>query len=123
MKIKKRVVGRVVSLLLIPMLFLSVGSCGKEKCGCEGEEKFRLEDQAGTLYYQDTKYSYFISDGLYSYFTICDPDVVWDLITKFNNGDKVWITGSVSDDCMKQISGYYYANYVIRVEDIREPEF
>ena len=57
MKIKKRVFVRLVSLLLISMLFLSVGSCKKEKCGCEGEERFRLEDQAGTLYYQDTAIS------------------------------------------------------------------
>ncbi|NOY37871.1 MAG: hypothetical protein GXO83_09895 [Chlorobi bacterium] len=120
---RRAVMSKMISLLVISVLFLYTGGCKKQKCGCDGEELFTLNDQAGILYYSDTKYSYFISDGVYSYFTICNPDGVWDMIKKFKNGDKVWITGSVSDDCMKKVSGWYYSNYVIRVENIREPEF
>ncbi len=104
-------------------LMFSSGSCKKQTCGCDGEVKFELNQVPGTINYEDTKFSYFISDGIYSYFTICDPEKVWDQISKFKNGEHVIVTGKAMDDCMKQMSYYYSSNYVLQLEEIKRPEF
>ncbi len=107
---------------LIGLMFTS-GSCKKQKCGCDGEVVFNLTDVPGKIYYENTKYTYFIPEGVYSYFTVCDPETVWDKVSKFQSGERVIVSGKAMDDCMKQMSYSYNANYVLRLEDIKRPEF
>ncbi len=111
-------------LLVMLLLLVTAGSCSKEKkCGCDGEIKFELNEVPGTIYYEDTKFTYFISDGIYSYFTLCEPDSAWEMVKKFKSGEHVLVSGEVADDCMKQISAYAYANYVLHLKEIKLPPF
>jgi len=116
---------KTYSIFLIVMigLMFSSSSCKKKTCGCDGEVVFNLTDVPGKIYYEDTKFTYFISDGVYSYFTVCDPEKVWDEVSKYQSGERVIVTGKAMDDCMKQMSYYYSANYVLQLEDIKRPEF
>ena len=111
-------------MVVVVALAITSGACNKQKkCGCDGEILFDLNEVKGNIFYEDTKFSYFISKGVYSYFTICDPESVWDKVKKFKSGDEVVVTGEASDDCMKQISAYAYANYVLHLKEIKLPPF
>ena len=113
----------VVMVTVLALAFTS-GACNKEKkCGCDGEIKFDLTEVPGTIYYQDTKFTYFISDGIYSYFTLCNAEEMWDKIKKFKTGEHVLVSGGVGDDCMKQVSAYAYNNYVLHLTEIKLPPF
>ncbi|MCD6200810.1 MAG: hypothetical protein J7K46_03280 [Bacteroidales bacterium] len=116
---------KVETILLIATIALmfSSGSCKKQTCGCEGKVSFELNQVPGTIYYEDTKFTYFISDGIYSYFTVCDPEKTWDEVSKFKSGEHVIVSGKAMDDCMKQMSYYYSSNYVLHLEEIKRPEF
>lgn len=109
------------------VLFFLVGSisCKKEKCGCEGEEKFSLTEEVGFISYnEETKYATWIPKYTYGNFTICDPADSWDLITSFDSGEEVLVWGTVKDDCMAQMNPQYYSGYyVLQIEKMELNEF
>ena len=112
-------------MVLAMVLTFSSISCDKQpKCGCDGDVRFELTEQPVRVYYEEeTKYTYFISDYPYSYFTLCNVDEMWDEIKKFKSESTVLISGKAYDDCMKQISMYAYSNYDLRLEEIKLPPF
>ncbi|HHJ11460.1 MAG TPA: hypothetical protein ENK25_11315 [Bacteroidetes bacterium] len=117
---------KIQAILLITMvaLMFTSGSCKKKTCGCDSDVFFDLTEVPGTIYYEDTKFTYFIADDLYgSYFTVCDPEKAWDRVSEFKSGQYVVVSGKAADDCMKQMSYYYSNQYVLHLEDIKRPEF
>ncbi len=119
---KKKI--RAFLVIAVIALLFSSGACNKEKkCGCDGEIKFDLTEVPGTIFYEDTKFTYFISDGIYSYFTLCNAEEMWDKIKKFKSGEHVLVSGAAGDDCMKQVSAYAYNNYVLHLTEIKLPPF
>jgi len=121
--LKKKIPAFFIITALV--LVLSSVSCDKQpKCGCDGDVRFELTEQPVRLYYDtETKYTYFISDYPYSYFTLCNVDEMWDEITKFKTETSVLISGKAYDDCMKQVSAYAYSNYDFTLEKIKLPPF
>ncbi len=111
-------------MVTVMVLVFSSISCDKQpKCGCDGDVRFELTKQLVRLYYdKETKYTYFISDYPYSYFTLCNVGEMWDKIIKFKSESSVYVWGKAYDDCMKQVSRYAYANYDFTLEKIeRDP--
>lgn len=115
-------IGMVVTLFVSLSL---AGSCKKDKCGCDGAEKYKLTEEPGYLYYdKDTKMVNWSPKYSYGRFTICDPEAVWDQITQFDSGEDVLMWGSVRDDCMAQMNPQYYSgSYVLVIEKIKLNEF
>ena len=98
--------------------------CKKEKCGCDGEILFEVYDVPGRIYYdKETKYTWFITTEINSYFTFCNPEEIWDDILKYDHGEEVLLSGKVSDDCEKQVNYYASNKYVIHVTEIKLDEF
>ena len=98
--------------------------CKKEKCGCDGEILFEVYDVPGRIYYdKETKYTWFESTEVYSFFTFCNPEEIWDDILKYDHGEEVLLSGKVSDDCEKQVNYYASNKYVIHVTEIKLDEF
>ncbi len=124
MKTLKKKIPAFFIITALVLVFSSV-SCDKQpKCGCDGDVRFELTEQPVRLYYDtETKYTYFISDYPYSYFTLCNVDEMWDEITKFKTETSVLISGKAYDDCMKQVSAYAYSNYDFTLEEIKLPPF
>jgi len=103
---------------------LAIQGCKKEKCGCDGEILFEVDDVPGRLYYdKETKYTWFESTSVYSFFTFCYPEKIWDDILEFEHGEEVLLSGEVSDDCEKLVSYYASNKYVIHVTEIKLDEF
>ncbi len=122
---------KLVRLGLVVVLVLSASlnnSCEKDKCGCDGAEKFKLTEEPGIIYYDEaTKQVLWTSKYVNANFTICDPVSIWDQVVEFDSADEVLIWGSVKDDCMSQMnqgSSYYYVpSYVLIIERIELNEF
>ena len=115
-----------LGLVVVVLFSLSLNSaCKKDKCGCDGEEKFKLTEEPGFIYYdKDTKQISWSPKYTYGNFTICDPASIWDEVIKFDSGDDVLIWGSVKDDCMAQMNPRYYSgSYVLIIEKIELNEF
>jgi len=103
----------------ILFVFLSAGliviGCKKDQCGCEkGQIVFDLYQFEGNIYYQEEGYTaYFVPKNIYGNFTICDPADHWDIITQFDSGEDVLITGDAADDCMQRANPTYYSGYYV----------
>lgn len=111
---KQRLMQGIALFVVLGSFILNPG-CKEDLCGCEkGETVFDLTKMAGTIYYiPETKYAYFIPRDLYGNFTLCDPQIQWDLITSFASGDDVLITGAAADDCMQRQNPTYYSGYYV----------
>ena len=118
---------RLSAFVMVSIFVLAITStsCDKQpKCGCDGDVRFELTEQPVRLFYDaETKYTYFISNYPYSYFTLCNVEEVWDQVIKFKSESTVLISGKAYDDCMKQVSAYAYSNYDFRLEEIKLPPF
>ena len=116
---------KICLVFILSFLFINNG-CKEEKCGCEGEIIFNLNEEVGYITYnEDTKTSSFIPrDVSGSYFTICDPVEKWDLISQFPSGEEellVW--GRAADDCMKKINPMYRNVYTLHLDSVIINEF
>lgn len=119
---------RIVSNILVwtgVILFtLAIQGCKKEKCGCDGEILYEVFDVPGRIDYdKETKYTWFESTSVYSFFTFCNPEEIWDDILKYDHGEEVLLSGKVSDDCEKLVNYYSSNKYVIHVTEIKPDEF
>lgn len=117
-----------LGLVVVVLFSLSLNSaCKKDKCGCDGAEKFKLTEEPGTILYdEETKQILWRAKYIQANFTICDPSSLWDQVVEFDSGEDVLIWGSVKDDCMAQMnqSSYYYMpSYVLIIERIELNEF
>jgi hypothetical protein len=121
MKTQKKKISAFLMIAVMMLIFSSI-SCDKQpKCGCDGDVRFELTKQRVKLFYdKETKYTYFISDYPYSYFTLCNVGEMWDEIIKFKTEGVVLISGKAFDDCMKQVSMYAYSNYDFFLEKIEK---
>ncbi|GAH43856.1 unnamed protein product, partial [marine sediment metagenome] len=115
-----RIVFNILIWTGVILFTLAIQGCKKEKCGCDGEILFEVEDVPGRLYYdKETKYTWFESTSVYSFFTFCYPEKIWDDILEFEHGEEVLLSGEVSDDCEKQVNYYASNKYVIHVTEIK----
>ena len=103
--------------ILFPVLILGIiiAGCKKDLCGCEkGEIVFDLNQFEGNIYYYEESFTaYFVPKNIYGNFTICDPAEHWELITQFDSGEDVLITGDAADDCMQRVNPTYYSGYYV----------
>jgi len=119
--IKKAVIGFIV---VAGILVFSTMSCGKKKCGCEGEQIFSLNEEPGFIYYDTlTKTASWKPKYIYGNFTVCDANTVWDIITRFDPGEEVLASGPVFDDCVKLTNPYARGYYVLRLDTLKLNEF
>ena len=118
---KKTVIGFII---VAGILVLSTLSCGKQKCGCEGEQAFTLNKEPGFIYYDTiNKTATWRPKYLYGSFTICDAAADWSVITQFDSGEEVLAFGSVSDDCIRLTNPYAQGVYVLRLDTLELNEF
>ena len=115
---------KVSLVILFSFLFVNNG-CKEEKCGCEGEVLFTITKSPGILSYnEDTKFSSIASTQIYgSYFTICDPIEVWDMVSQFEDGADVLVWGRAADDCAKKTNPMYQNFYTLHLDSITIDEF
>ncbi len=115
---------KIALLILFSFLFINNG-CKEEKCGCEGEVLFNLNYEIGYISYsEDTKMSSFTPRDVYgTFFTICDPVEVWDMVSQFPNGEEVIVWGRASDDCLKKVNPMYRNAYTLHLDSIAINEF
>ena len=107
------------------LVFSSQPGCKKQpKCGCDGDVRFPLVETSGTIIYnEETSYAQFQPGDVYSTFEICDAGSVMHLLTPFEQGETVLVSGDAYDDCYKMVNPYAYANYMLRLTDIKKDEF
>ena len=107
------------------LVFFSQPGCKKQpKCGCDGDVRFPLVETRGTIFYnEETSYAKFQPSDIYSTFEICDAGEVMDLLTPFEQGETVLVSGDAYDDCYKMVNPYAYANYMLRLTEIKKDEF
>ena len=119
-----RKVFNILVWTVVILFTLTIQGCKKEKCGCDGEVLYEVYDVPGRIYYdKETKYTWFESTSVYSFFTFCNAEEVWDDILKYDSGEEVLLSGEISDDCEKQVNYYASNKYVIRVTEIKLDEF
>lgn len=119
-----RIKNTIGLFVVATMLVLSTFGCGKEKCGCDGEQVFTLSEEPGFIYYDSVmKTSTWRPKYMYGTFTICHPQDKWALITRFDNGEEVLVSGSVSDDCIRLTNPYAQGYYVLRVDTLKINQF
>jgi len=105
------------------MVFTTL-SCGKQKCGCEGEQVFSLNDEPGFIYYDTiNKTATWKPKYMYGTFTMCNAYADWEIITQFDTGEEVLASGSVSDDCIRLTNPYAQGYYVLRLDTLKLNEF
>lgn len=103
----------------ILLLVLWNSSCEKEPdCGCDGKKAFDLNDQLGTIHHDlPSDYAYFISDGMYTEFTLCNTSEFSDTLAKFQQGERVFVTGSAHYECYR--NPYALPSYLLKMKSIR----
>lgn len=114
------------SIFIIGVLVLfSQPGCKKQpKCGCDGDVRFAITDTKGTIYYnEETGYAEFQPSDIYSRFEICDAAEVMDMLTPFEQGETVLVSGDAFDDCYKIYNPYASANYMLHLTEIKKDEF
>lgn len=118
------VLKKISLVLIFSLLFINNG-CKEDKCGCEGEIIFNLNEEVGYISYsEETKLSSFSPRDVYgSYFTICDPIEVWDMISQFPSGEEVIVWGRAADDCLKKVNPMYRNAYTLHLDSIIINEF
>ena len=119
------VLKRISLVFIFSFLFINNG-CKEEKCGCEGEIVFNLNEEIGYItYHEDPKSASFIPrDVPGTFFTICDPVEVWELISKYPSGeDELLVWGRAADDCMKKINPQYRNAYTLHLDSVIINEF
>ncbi len=106
------------------LVFSLQPGCQKQpKCGCDGDVRFSLIEAEGTIIYnEETSYAQFRSAS-FAYFEICDAGSVMDLLTPFEQGETVLVSGDAFDDCYKRVNPYAYSNYMLRLTEIKKDEF
>ncbi len=107
------------------LVFSLQPGCKKQpKCGCDGDIRFPIIETKGTIIYnEETSYAEFQPSEIYSHFEICDAGTVMDLLTPFEQGETVLVSGDAYDDCYKMYNPYAYANYMLDLKEIRKDEF
>ncbi len=107
------------------LVFSSQPGCEKQpKCGCDGDVRFPLVEISGTIIYnEETSYAQFQPGDIYSTFEICDAGDVMHLLTPFEQGETVLVSGDAYDDCYKMVNPYAYSSYMLRLTDIKKDEF
>ena len=116
-----------IGIIFVVLVFgvLSLG-CKEDLCGCEkGQIVFDLNEFEGNIYYYEESFTaYFVPKNIYGNFTICDPADHWDLITQFDSGEDVLITGDAADDCLqRQNPAYYSSYYVLHLDTLEVDQF
>ena len=111
--------------VFIVLVFSLQPGCKKQpKCGCDGDVRFPLVETSGTIIYnEETGYAQFQPSDVYSTFEICDAGSVMDLLTPFEQGETVLVSGDAYDDCYKMVNPYAYANYMLRLTEIKKDQF
>ena len=107
------------------LVFSLQPGCKKQpKCGCDGDVRFTITETKGTIIYnEETSYAQFQPSEIYSRFEICDAGEVMDMLTPFEQGETVLVSGDAYDDCYKMVNPYAYANYMLRLTEIKKDEF
>ena len=107
------------------LVFSLQPGCKKQpKCGCDGDVRFPLVETRGTIEYNvEDGYAQFRPSDVYSTFEICDAGSVMDLLTPFEQGETVLVSGDAYDDCYKMVNPYAYANYMLRLTEIKKDQF
>ena len=118
------VLKKISLVLIFSFLFINNG-CKEEKCGCEGEIVFNLNNEVGFITYtEDPKIASFVPrDVPGTFFTICDPVEVWDMISQFPSGEDEVVWGRAADDCMKKVNPMYRNAYTLHLDSIIINEF
>jgi len=112
-------------IFIIGVLVFSLQpGCKKQpKCGCDGDLRFTLSEEMGTLTY-DEESGYAVFMAVYYHFEICYAEKVMDLLTPFEQGEIVLVSGDVYDDCSKITNPYMYSNYyMLDLKEIKKDEF
>ena len=107
------------------LVFSLQPGCQKQpKCGCDGDVRFSLIEAEGTIIYnEETSYAQFQTSVSYAHFEICDAGEVMDMLTPFEQGETVLVSGDAFDDCYKRVNPYAYSNYMLRLTEIKKDEF
>ena len=110
--------------IFVVLVFSLQPGCKKQpKCGCDGDVRFTLSEERGTLTY-DEESGYAVFMAIYYHFEICDAGSVMDLLTPFEQGETVLVSGDVYDDCSKITNPYMYNNYyMLDLKEIKKDEF
>ena len=115
---------KFIFLFVILVFSLQPGCKKQPKCGCDGDVRFSLTETRGTILYNvETSYAQFQPSDVFSTFEICDAGSVMDLLTPFESGETVLVSGDAYDDCYKMVNPYAYANYMLRLTEIKKDEF
>lgn len=115
---------KFIFLFVILVFSLQPGCKKQPKCGCDGDVRFSLTETRGTILYNvETSYAQFQPGDVFSTFEICDAGSVMDLLTPFEQGETVLVSGDAYDDCYKMVNPYAYANYMLRLTEIKKDEF
>jgi len=110
--------------IFVVLVFSLQPGCKKQpKCGCDGDVRFTLSEERGTLTY-DEESGYAVFMAIYYHFEICYAEKVMDLLTPFEQGETVLVSGDAYDDCYKMVNPYAaYGKYMLRLTEIKKDEF
>jgi len=116
---------KFIFIFVILVFSLQPGCKKQPKCGCDGDVRFTLSEERGTLTYDEvTSYAQFQTSVPYAQFEICDAGSVMDLLTPFESGETVLVSGDAYDDCYKMVNPYAaYSNYMLRLTEVKKDEF
>lgn len=115
---------KYIFMIGVLVLFSQPGCKKQPKCGCDGDVRFTITYTKGSIYYnEETGYAEFQPSDIYSRFEICDAAEVMDMLTPFEQGETVLVSGDAFDDCYKIYNPYASANYMLNLTEIKEDEF
>lgn len=90
------------TLLIIAFMspFLLYTCESEAECGCDGKKAFSLNYELGEIYYEtESDYATFVSQVMYTRFTLCNPGEFRDTLATFEQGAIVYVSGTAHYEC------------------------